>query len=123
MLDRLPYELTKDVTATREGLRIGIRNQPAMASLLSAIGRSRIYTGMQTVFPWEYLKPVLRYRKGEPWCAPVGGGIVCGMTNLIDQDRDGVLLRLAAILCDDAEAFRVFHWCIHNLPERKESNE
>jgi hypothetical protein len=107
MIDRPPYTLTTGVTATREGLRV------ADWRVRELIDDHRWPEG---VVPWLTVAQCLRYREGEP-------GIQCdpwGNLSLIASSESANLLserlhRLAAIICDDAEAFRVLHWCVENL--------
>lgn len=123
MSEKLPYELTKGVTATREGLIVD-PVEGASDWLTDAIGYDGAweYYGVTAMrIAWRYVAESLRYREGEPWCIVIGDkthGIDCfadGFT-IPNQNRvQMVLHRLAAILCDDAEAFRVLHWYIHNL--------
>ena len=72
---------------------------------------------------WPDAVERLRYREGEPWCIedPMRGGIFCPDWGP-QTARDG-LHRLAAILCDTAEAFRVLHWCVHNLTALQEAGD
>jgi hypothetical protein len=107
MIDKLPHTLTAGVTATQEGLEI--------ADMVTAgyFGvRHSAYGGY--LIPWHDAAERLRYREGEPFCRTEHGIIECwsGESNL---DDTMLLQRLAAILCDDAEAFRALHWCIENL--------
>ena len=103
MIDRLPYELTTGVTATREGL---VFDEPAMW-----IREAFEHHGRRLV-EWPDAAEQLRYRAGEPWCHD---SITCIFCVRADDTRDTWigLHRLAAILCDDAEAFRVLHWCVY----------
>jgi len=116
---QLPYTLTNGVTATREGL-VFEDTKLAMFivdehddndleyGILGAQGR--LYR-----IPWPDAAKRLRYREGENYCDVLddGVGIHC---YLPDGPSDYTKLhRLAAILCDDAEAFRVLHWCVYNL--------
>ena len=117
MIDKLPYQLTEGVTATREG--IVFQMEHVLYPWCKVFGRS---TGMRgkSLLPWPDAAKRLRYRDGQPWCMVLewetsDGGlvpmIVCGT-----ETADGYALqRLAAILCDDAEAFRMLHWCVNNL--------
>lgn len=125
MIDKLPYTLTTGVTATREGL-VMHDSIPPMYDVLRAIitpepmiapheDGTRVYT-----WPWPDVAHRLRYREGEPWCHVYTDedgdeDIVCRFGTPWPGIADGLLHRLAAILCDDAEAFRVLHWCVSNL--------
>jgi hypothetical protein len=110
MIDKLPYQLTAGVTATREGLVFGD------SSLW--IKHAFADHGFRLVL-WPDVSERLQYREGEPWCREhqEDNSIVCepiGDGDLFD-DYGGSLHRLAAILCDDVEAFRVLHWCVYIL--------
>jgi hypothetical protein len=126
MTDRLPYTLTAGVTATREGLEMHDSPSPMYDIMRAMImpepmiqqhdAGDRIYT-----WPWSDVAYRLRYREGEPWChvfMDVDGDedIVCrNIAPWASVPKGSILHRLAAILCDDAEAFRVLHWCVTNL--------
>jgi hypothetical protein len=134
---RLPYTLTAGVTATREGLEMHDSPSPMYDIMRAMImpepmiqqhdAGDRIYT-----WPWSDVAYRLRYREGEPWCTSSDGSysvdIVCreprhkarGITGYIfgQPIKDNPLHRLAAILCDDAEAFRVLHWCVTEMGGR-----
>lgn len=71
MLDRLPYELTKGVTATREGLEINADCPMLLFVMLNEIGfKKRSGSFASHLVPWLDAARLLRYREGEPWCAP-----------------------------------------------------
>jgi hypothetical protein len=108
MIDRLPYTLTAGVTATREGLEI-------TDTVLSMFFRERHTAAYGGYFiRWRYAAERLRYRDGEPWCAEGDyDEIVCVRGSALPPEY--ALHRLAAILCDDAEAFRVLHWCVTEM--------
>ena len=68
--------------------------------------------------PWPDAAERLRYREGEPWCFAYIDEIMCVDANQMPDPVDDYTLplhRLAAILCDNGEKFRVLHWCLHNL--------
>ena len=117
MIDRLPYELTTGVTATREGL---VFDEPAMwiREAFEHHGSMWIRDAFEhhgwRLVEWPDAAEQLRYRKGEPWCHD---SITCIFCVRADDTRDTWigLHRLAAILCDTAEQFRVLHWCVMNL--------
>jgi hypothetical protein len=105
MIDKLPYQLTEGVTATREGLMFGD------SSLW--IKHAFADHGFRLVL-WPDAAERLRYRDGEPWCAEGDyDEIVCVRGSALPPEY--ALHRLAAILCDDVEAFRVLHWCVYIL--------
>ena len=118
MIDKLPYQLTEGVTAAREGLEFHV-SDPRWMLVESDHDMTYSDESGKVVIYWPETE-LLRYRDGEPWCMVLewetsDGGlvpmIVCG-TETADVY---VLPRLAAILCDDAEAFRMLHWCVNNL--------
>jgi hypothetical protein len=120
--NKLPILLSTGVTATIEGLEI---TDTATAGHFAV--RHSAYGGY--LIPWLDAAERLRYREGEPWCTSSDGSylvdIVCreprrkagGITGYIfgQPIKDNPLHRLAAILCDDADGFRVLHWCVTNL--------
>jgi hypothetical protein len=130
---QLPYTLTKGVTAMRKGLvfesaivrRIdGANHWDETVGLLNAlqqIGKLQAYkNGTSGVVRWPDAAARLRYREGEPWCGLTEGddyewSMWCeiGLPNA--HGREYALHRIAAILCDDANAFRMLHWCVENL--------
>jgi len=97
MAAKLPYTITTGVTATREGLCISVLDRPWLT--------------------WPDVAERLRYREGENFCFLVNH--YEGDESIVCETPPGPvgpsLHRLAAILCDDAEGFRVLHYCIHNL--------
>jgi hypothetical protein len=104
----LPYTLTAGVVATPEGLTGDVER----------IGRLLDLTPEREmeppVVPWSDAAEQLRYREGEPWCAEGDyDEIVCVRGSALPPEY--ALHRLAAILCDDAEAFRVLHWCVTEI--------
>ena len=119
----LPVQLTEGVTATREGLWI-TDTEPVRFMFPSW---DDFYDGR--LISWDDAAERLRYQEGEPWCTSSDGAftrdIVChsgkrkpsGLSGYIfgEPIKDNPLHRLAAILCDGAEEFRVLHWCVHHL--------
>jgi hypothetical protein len=72
------------------------------------------------IIPWPDAAERLRYREGAPWCNVMQGfrdwfPIVCKSRKENANELLFPLHRLAAILCDDAEAFRVLHWCVTEM--------
>lgn len=123
MIDQLPYTLTKGVTATREGLAF---RDEGLFSFIAEIGSEeeffqaeKVYAGMfdDPIMRWPDAAERLRYREGEPWSSIYHGRIVCysAADNWGENSSMWNLHRLAAILCDDAEAFRMLHWCVTEL--------
>lgn len=118
MASKLPYTLTTGVTATREGLRVTDWR-------IHEIVDDRAWP--DNIIPWPTAAERLRYRDGEPWCR-----IVEEWANdfqneppvqyAIDWELP-YLHRIAAILCDDADGFRILHWCIYNLTSEQALDE
>jgi len=118
MIDKLPLKLTEGVTATLEGLVF----DGSVGWLIECVSPNRFTLGERLgkiVIPWPYAAERLRYRDGEPWCHIVihwYQEIECAPAKKTpDPDGEPYFHRLAAILCDDAYAFRVLHWCVINL--------
>ena len=107
MIYELPYQLTTSVTATRDGL----------VGDVERIGRLLDLTPEREndppIIQWPDVAERLRYRKGEPGCEALGGLIQCFPAS--DRNIPHGLHRLAAILCDTAEGFRLLHWCVENF--------
>ena len=145
MIDRLPYQLSKGVTATFDGILLddGIRvtkdglveDDSVKNGIYESIfpfvdGVSTAY--LKTMISWYEAWELLRYREGDPWCRPHLGDyqkIIAEPRSVsveevysffIGDFKREPLHRIASILCDDAEAFRVLHWCVENLNERFE---
>jgi hypothetical protein len=125
---RLPYTLTQGVTATREGLEMHDSPSPMYDIMRAMImpepmiqqhdAGDRIYT-----WPWSDVAYRLRYREGEPWCGLTESDdfewtMWCEIGGPNAHGKEYALHRLAAILCDDAEAFRVLHWCVTEMGGR-----
>ena len=122
-IDQLPCELTQGVTATREGL--------VFNSVLQIAAEYFHYRGSPTldgpiVIEWADAAERLKYKPAEPWCdvppadmTDVDDVIQCDSPWNLPSDHGITLHRLAAILCDDADRFRVLHWCVHNLDTRR----
>ena len=116
MDSKLPYTLTKGVTATREVLVIEWGNPIAtfFDNARKELGKS------EWLVPWPDAAARLRYQESEPWCwadHKISNAITCSNELLLIRDNEYPvsLHRLAAILCDDAEAFRVLHWCVTEM--------
>ena len=111
MSSKLSYELTRGVTATREGLEF--ETGRGWSNLFTGRLRGDVY-----IVCWSKAAERLRYREGEPWCVDDewDNGLICDTTTLSYHGTPSYLHRLAAILCDGADEFRVLHWCIHNMP-------
>jgi hypothetical protein len=124
MAAKLPYTLTAGVVATKDGLRVLDAIQlNAIADLAGfAVWKQHSRLPTTPIISWPIIADRLRYRDGEPWVrahykTPT---LVCEPYDESNEVFDGQRLhRLAAILCDDAEAFRVLHWCVHNLGGRQ----
>jgi len=112
---QLPYTLTKGVTATQEGLVFD------RTPLVQLFGDPEWlpFGADGYIVSWPDAAERLKYRDGEPWCYGGKDHIVCGNETEIGI-LDGWVIslhRLAAVLCDDAEGFRVLHWCVHSLTD------
>jgi len=116
MSDKLPYQLSKGVVAKQHGLVFD-------GWLVQLFGDPDWlpFGADGYIVSWPDAAERLRYREGEPWCMvsePSGLFNVspkapfCGRPSDRPTDTCYSLHRLAAILCDDAEAFRVLHWCV-----------
>lgn len=140
MIERLPYELHEDIIGTREGLVfsdiLAYRKNTVTNTLVSTVTLTFVRwafpeligipnNGHDATIPWPDAAERLRYREGEPWVY-LAEGIPPKV--IIGSEEDRRLLsgwviglnRIAAILCDDAEAFRVLHWCVENLGDSPE---
>lgn len=123
MTELLPYQLSQDVWATE----YGIESTPDMNAVFMFYGGAILTNGRKTFsqaapvswityLSWREAKHLLAYRDGEPWSIDDVRGIYCGVVGDEPLDENETYLhRLAAILCDTAEQFRVLHWCVHNL--------
>lgn len=115
----LPCRLSEGITATWEGLSIDAIKSDA------TIYRAIIWWAQEdnlmqtTTILWPDVAERLRYREGEPWCTPEESDIFCGYGNRGPYESSSVLHRLAVILCDDADAFRVLYWCAHSLGDER----
>jgi hypothetical protein len=115
---RLPYTLTKGVVATREGLvwDVNTTDSAVEGALLTMAAQSR--KDGRFILRWTEAAERLRYQEGKPWCFPYLDDIMCVDSSQKPDPVDAHTLplhRLAAILCDDAEGFRVLYWCVENL--------
>ena len=117
MEDRLPYQLTAGVVATKDGLRVLDAIQlNAIADLAGfAVWKQHSRLPTTPIISWPIIAERLRYRKGKPWCAPEENDIYCGSGRVDERELQNALHRLAAILCDGAEEFRMLYWCLGNL--------
>ena len=79
-------------------------------------------------WPWEEAAKYLRYEKGKPWIMRSdteygrrGSALICGTKPKKEQHPTRRLLnRIAAILCDDDEGFKVLHWCLTTMGGRND---
>lgn len=116
------YRLSEGVYATRDGLFFS----GDMSDLLSAAVIAWDYPADHSfqcghLFPWDTAAERLRYQEGQPcaWIAQDRDPIYCGMK--VNEERRILRLhRVAALLCDDAPAFAVLHWCTTELGDRND---
>lgn len=139
MIGKLPFTLTAGVTATREGLLIDASETGSGLVRFFGSARRVVKSTIRQLTPYDYYTETaylvlwrdaakhLRYQEGQPWItlnsAGSEGEFYCVPANAEIEDKDiesGMLHRLAAIICDDAAAFRVLHWCATNLGGRYE---
>lgn len=105
------YRLSEGVYATRSGLEF----DPMIADELAGFVGGPFLVG-DTLLGWRPAAKRLRYREGQPWCTAYNGeDCVLVWPSRISVGSDEPLSRIAAILCDNASAFRVLHWCITEL--------
>ena len=114
----LPCELTKGITATRGGLLFDAYVWDAFHTA-GYFGQHGVEVpSARILIPWSEVAKRLRYHEGHPWCcAWRNNAIRCAMSPA--PPPPDTLHRLAALLCDDAEAFRTLHWAVHNLGEEQ----
>jgi len=106
----LPYKLSEGVIATKNGLFIDNQRE----WLIDALGcaPTGFHRDGYTII-WPEIAPYLRYREGEPWCYSFYGNVICGKPGVPEATHILYRLhRLAAILCDSAEAFRILYEAI-----------
>lgn len=113
MLDKLPYQLTAGVTATREGLVFV--DGTDLADLLFGTVKVKVDIYDESwLWRWTDVVERLRYRDGEPWVYERDDGLLqIGIGDGVWADY--ALHRISAILCDNAKAFRVLHWCVEQF--------
>ena len=109
----LPYELSQDATAYKNGIAIRFAAMWALPD--SFPGRPKAVTDKGLLFAWAKITPYLRYRKGEPWCWywPEFDRVALEPSSeeLLD-DEIAALHRRATILCDHTHAFIVLYKCV-----------
>jgi hypothetical protein len=120
MIEKLPYRLSSDVLATEEGLLVStwalyLLEKDGPVQCTEKRTNTDVNTNARFWFiRWKDVVEVIRYRDGEPWCAEGDcDEIVCVRGSASAPEY--ALRRIAAFICDDVEAFRVLHWCVHNL--------
>lgn len=127
LLDNLPYELTEGVIATTDGLHI--TDDLLSRVILEAPLLPELTQWQWRLVSWPDAAERLHYREGEPWCTSSDGGftreIVChsakrkpiGVIGFIfgEPIKDNPLHRLAAIICEDADAFHILYDCIEEF--------
>ena len=130
MIEKLPYWLTDGVVATEGGLRFidatrtvldddGMHKETTgLLNALQQLGKLQARVdGLDAVVFWYDVAERLRYCEGEPWCHDYIDAIVCYDPHTTPNAKgvSNPLNRLAAVLCDDGDAFRILHWCVNNL--------
>ena len=111
MIEKLPYWLSRYVVALPNGLSGDVED----------IGRLFNVTperdGDIPFVSWEDAAEALLYCEGDPWCHDYIDAIVCYDPHTTPNAKgvSNPLNRLAAVLCDDGDAFRILHWCVNNL--------
>lgn len=125
VIDQLPHTLTTGVVATREGLVIDAEADTPVIHALLLQGLSSQFAWY--VMPWPDAAERLRFVVGAPGLGlrdddydSLTFEMMKPNIRYYRSDEIGRLHRLAAILCDDAEAFRVLHWCVHNLTDQNQ---
>jgi len=121
MIDKLPYTLTDGVTATRDGLVVDAAVNQIAYHVLDG---PELFDSPECLITWPDAAERLRYREGEPYVSVTETDdfewVMWCETHIPNaHGRQYALHRLAAIICDDAEAFRVLHWCAKNLGGNK----
>lgn len=123
MIEKLPYNLTKGVTAMREGLQIEPQWLVAAFSmnLTDDVKTIRpIVEGglMITTWPWKDAAERLLYPGFGPgvYCNPMLN-VTINFDETECDENCMMLARISALLHDDAEGFRVLHECVTNLGE------
>lgn len=124
MIDQLPYTLTEGVTATREGLVIRKwqertwRDMGFSGARIECLERDDIgCIDTAIIMSWPDAAERLQYRDGEPYCESFisfgrAGNLICCPSGEGAASAGIQLHRVATILCDDAEGFKILHWCI-----------
>ena len=111
----LPVQLSEGVTATRGGLWIRDGLPVATPDLFADYWWWP--NDATSCISWADAAEHLQYQEGEPWCVDSerDNGLICDATTPAYHGTPSYLHRLAAILCDGADEFRVLHWCVHNF--------
>lgn len=123
------YRLSEGVYATREAFEFRTKSTSWVRAALGAEAWHELRSAEQLLNPpsgwmlmwWEAAKR-LRYQEGQPcaWIAQDRDPIYCGM-KVNEEWRISCLHRVAALICDNANAFRVLYWCITELGGEDES--
>ena len=114
MIDILPYQLTKGVIATRDGLDMSNAAKWMMEPLAPNMCGSHRYSW---TIPWPDVSKVLYYQEGKPitWTTNTME-LTVNYSSWTPNHAHGIALdRISAMLTRDAEAFRVLHWCVTEL--------
>lgn len=120
LLDRLPYELSRGVTAIREGLCIDCLHRPWLSWILNheyiRVPKEELCKDA-LLWPWPHAAESLRYRDGEPivWTANDMLVTINYSEWSINHAHGIALDRVSAMLHKDADGFRILYACIEEL--------
>ena len=132
--DQLPYELCDGVVATVDGIEPVLEKLPLIEAIkedtrLTNGPRRRVAghgVDWRTYWSWEDVAKVLQYKKNKPGITLCEEGLtnywwLVPATHVFYSDFEVARLhRYAAILCDDAEAFRVLYQCIKEFGDARD---
>ena len=128
--DTVSHRLSNGVEARSDGLHMHIDIVcivelwfRAKADLVLTAQGNSMYC-----WPWKEAAKYLCYEEGKPWLMRSdteygrgGSALICGTKPKKEQPPTRRLLnRIAAILCDDEEGFKILHWCLTTLGGRDE---
>lgn len=114
MIDKLPYEITDGFKAAQEGL---VFPDSVPSWIADDLIPTTYYSDLGYVMPWPEVADWVRVK-------PVGKCAVLTDSGQIVLKGNGEswaaryrLDRVAFLLVDDADAFRILHWCAHVLSD------